>query len=222
MAAGLAVAAVGASVLYDRYGRGTGRTNVSDEADASADLATGRGQSQGPVAVSSLDAGYEVEDTNVRGIVIVMAVAVALMILGVAAIFHMYAGFDRHFAAASSGLTVEQREAIIPPLPHLQAFPYRDIDALLTEQRQRIDSYGWSDPAHRQAHIPIAQAMRLVVGKSLDTPAAVDGNTAPISSVLPAKRDVPPQAKPANHVQGEGRAGAIAPTYQPSPSETKP
>ena len=214
-AAGIALAAVGATAIYDRFGRRTA-SGVFAGVPRSAEFAQGRGTPQGPVDPNSKQAGYELADTNVRSLVIVMIVAIALMVAGVAGVFVMFASFDRHFIAQSARDTSEQRAAIVPPLPHLQADPYRDIDAMLMEQGHQLTTYGWTDAAHTLAHIPIERAMRQVVGKPFDSPATVDA-AGPVGTdqALPA-RTVVPQAKPADHVQGEGRPGAIAPSYDPT------
>lgn len=219
-AAGLALGVVGATAIFDRLRPARVKTAP---ADAVPDLedASGRGAPQGPVNAPSLKAGYEVADTNVRVLVIIMVVSVALMVGGVAAVFWMYAGFDRHFRAPDASMTVEQRAPIVPPLPHLQAEPFREIDATLLEQKRQLTTYGWGDPSHKQAHIPIERAMRLVVGKPLD-PAAQAKGAAP-SAPLPSLPAAQPQAKPATHVPGEGRPGVVAPSYDPrEPGAPKP
>ena len=42
---------------------------------------------------------------------------------------------------------------IVPPLPHLQAEPYHEIEATLMEQKPTASTtYGWNDAAHQSAH----------------------------------------------------------------------
>lgn len=212
-AAGLAWAAVGATAIYDRFKPqgGARQTAPKDE------FVAGRGKRRGPINAPSLAAGYEVADTDVRALAIIMVVSVTLVVIGLATVFRMYASFDRHFQAADTSLTAEQRAPIVPPLPHLQAQPFRDIDAMLMEQKRRLTSYGWDSPAGQRAHIPIERAMLLMVGKPLDKTAqgAAEAGSSEMAAplVLPAAA---PQDKPANRIQGEGRPGVVAPSYNPS------
>ena len=219
VAAGVALAAVGATAIYDRFRGKPSAIEVERE------FLTGRGTSEGPVSAPSLAAGYEVEDTNVRMLIGIMVVAILIMVAGVAGVFRMYASFDRHFQSADIGMTTEQKAPIVPPLPHLQAEPYRDIDAMIMEEKQRITHYGWNDAAHTSAHIPIERAMRQVVGKPLDGTAQADARgpagTDAAMPVLPAYDAARPQFKAADHVQGEGRPGAVSPSYDPK-TEAKP
>ena len=134
----------------------------------------GRGAPRGPVDLKSKQAGYELADTNVRNLVVIMVVSIVIMAVGVAGVFAMFASFDRHFIAQSATDTKEQRAAIVPPLPHLQADPYREIDATLMEQTRQLTTYGWNGEARASAHIPIERAMRRVVGKPLDAPVGQD------------------------------------------------
>ena len=52
----------------------------------------------------------------------------------------------------------------VPPAPRLQADPRRDLLATQQAQQQRLQSYGWDDPQHRYAHVPVARAMAMMAG----------------------------------------------------------
>ncbi len=210
-AAGGLVAALGATAWFKRK-------HAAAAADPAAEFAAGRGAPSGGVDRASREAGYEVVDTDVRSLIKVMVVAIGLGIVSLTLVFWMFARFNAHYRGASAGLTSQQSAAIVPPLPHLQADPYRDIDTTVMEQRKRIDTYGWDDPSHRQAHIPVARAMRQVVGTSLDADVRSEPLKSPAPALAPATSPVDraePQDKPANHMQGEGRPGMVAPSYDP-------
>ena len=51
---------------------------------------------------------------------------------------------------------------VLPPQPRLQANPPMDRVAQYRLQAEQLDSYGWTDPSHRFAHIPIERAMALL------------------------------------------------------------
>ena len=130
--------------------------------------ATGRGRPISRPDAVSLAHGYETQDTDVRRLIIIMVVSTGLMIAGVAAVFAMYMAFSKQDRAAVGRLTRQQSAVIVPPEPHLQADPYRDIGAALMEQRQELSSYGWFDADHTKAHIPIDRGIALVIGKPFD------------------------------------------------------
>ena len=225
--AGIGLAAAGASAAAAYLGfTAFRRRRTKDDASLDPEFQTGRGERRGPVDPKSRAAGYELEDTDVRKLVMVMAVSIGIMIVGVASVFFMYSAFDRHFIAESNVDTAQQRQVIEPPLPHLQADPYRDIDAATMEQRQRLSTFGYAAPDEHGAHIPIEHAMQQIVGKPLDASAAADASGAPGTKApfptLPAYNAALPQAKPANQVQGEGRPGAVAPSYRPRSTTQEP
>ena len=152
----------------------------------------------------------------------------AFFVIGsVAAVFYAYSRFDAFYQEPNSDLTAQQSAPIMPPLPHLQAEPYRDIDAVLMQQTQRLTTYGWNGSDHKSAHIPIERAIQQVIGKPLDDSAQADaagpkGSDAP-QPALPAYNAAIVQEKPANRVQGEGNANAVAPNVtQLSAPGTKP
>ena len=207
-------AALGATVIADRLWFRRASAPEEDTGPAS-----GRGRPGKGPSLHSREAGYETTDANVRDLVIVMVVAITLMAGGVTTVFLMYGHFDRTFRASDKALTAIQRAPIDPPLPHLQAHPYRDIDAVLMEQNQRLTSYGWDSPDHTSAHIPIARAMGQLVGKPLDGPAQTEAVGAPGTAQPfpsdPAFNALDAQHKPADRMQGEERPGAVAPSFEP-------
>src|SRR5258706_11057776 len=59
-----------------------------------------------------------------------------------------------------------------PPEPRLQEMPFKDIAQLRTEERHLLDGSGWVDEKAGIAHIPVADAMRIVAEKGLPRCAA--------------------------------------------------
>ena len=159
-------ATLGATVLANRLL--LRRKSTEPEQEAEEQMGRGR-PGKGP-SHRSRDAGYETTDANVRVLVGIMVVSVTLIVGGLTAVFLMFARFDRGYQAPNATLTAVQKASIETPLPHLQADPIRDIGAVLMEQTRRLTTYGWNDPDHRSAHIPISRAMQQVVGRPLDGP----------------------------------------------------
>ncbi len=227
---GLGLVAAGASTAAYVGLRARRKQRAHEGLAPDSEFDAGRGEPRGPVNAKSREAGYEVEDTNIRVLAIIMVVSIAIMVAGVVGVFFMYDGFGRHFISQSKTDTAQQRQPIVPPLPHLQAEPNREIDATIMEQQRRLTSYGYAEPDRKGAHIPIERAMRQVVGKPLDGAAQADAAGVPVSTPgkpmpsLPAYDAARPRNKPANRVQGEGRPGAVAPSYNPAarkPSDSK-
>ena len=95
------------------------------------------------------------------GFAVTVVVSVTLLTL----MLHFFRGADN---AAQPPLTVQQSADIIPPGPHVQSDPYRDLRQTQRAEEQKILNYAWADPAHTRARIPISRAMVLVAGHSLE------------------------------------------------------
>jgi hypothetical protein len=53
------------------------------------------------------------------------------------------------------------------PAPRLQSDPAADMQALRAQQMRQLYSTGWVDEAHGVVHLPIADAMRIVVHEGI-------------------------------------------------------
>ncbi len=226
VAAGAAVLAVGAgtaAMLGGREGRDKGSR---PEVDDPAEDVSGRGNPSGGPDAESRESGFDVKDASVSALVKIIAVSLTVMVVSTAAVFYMFSRFDYAYQAPNKDLTAEQLKPVEPPLPHLQAVPYREIDATLMEQTQRLTTYGWNSSDHKAAHIPIQRAIQQVIGKPLDGSAEADasgprGSTAPQQATPAYNADIQ-QNKPADRIQGEGNPDKVAPSYTPKQPETKP
>ena len=54
-----------------------------------------------------------------------------------------------------------------PPVPRLQQFPRNELYTFRNEERDRLESYGWESKAAGTVHIPIEEAMKLMVERGL-------------------------------------------------------
>lgn len=119
-----------------------------------------KGQRSGP--------GHETRDVNVRNTVLVMgglALTAACVVGGMVLLMTLV---TRHQEAALPALTPQQTTRLVPPPPNLQPNPYADLDRQRDAAEKARDGYGYLDPSHSRAHIPIDRAMALAVGRSLD------------------------------------------------------
>lgn len=71
----------------------------------------------------------------------------------------------------------------LPPEPRLQVSPVQDFEALQRTARDTLESYGWVDEQARVVHIPIEEAMRLLVERSARPAAAATPRPAPAAPV---------------------------------------
>ncbi len=78
-------------------------------------------------------------------------------------------------------LMIEARVQHLPPEPRLQSLPFADYDALLARHSERLQSYGWVDETAGVAHIPIEQAIDLLLEHGLPaTSASVEPTPEPV------------------------------------------
>ena len=134
-------------------------------------------------------AGYEHTDAAVGPVakfLFWLFVAAVLTHFGLAGVYKLMidqgvkseAG-DRRYPLAA---TEEQR---LPPVPRLQQFPRNELYTFRTEERDRLESYGWESKAAGTVHIPIEEAMKLTVERGLPVQ-AVDPSLSSTLGMMPA------------------------------------
>jgi hypothetical protein len=134
-------------------------------------------------------AGYEHTDAAVGPVakfLFWLFVAAVLTHFGLAGVYKLMidqgvkseAGERRYPLAA----TEEQR---LPPVPRLQQFPRNELFTFRTEERDRLETYGWENKAAGTVHIPIEEAMKLTVERGLPVQ-AVDPSLSSTLGMMPA------------------------------------
>jgi hypothetical protein len=90
------------------------------------------------------------------------------------------------------------------PPPNLQVRPVQDFAAFRARERGVLDSYGWVDKDKGVVHIPIEEAMRLVVERGLPAAAPADTGTTSSAgaSATGAPKPAPPKPAPAPRAPG--------------------
>ena len=78
--------------------------------------------------------------------------------------------------------TEEQR---IPPVPRLQQFPRNELYTFRNEERDRLETYGWESKAAGTVHIPIEEAMKLMVERGVPAQ-ATDAAQPAVVGMMPA------------------------------------
>lgn len=106
--------------------------------------------------------GYEKRDASVKYTAMVGA---ALVLAAVA----MHWGLGVLFFSLRSHYDAKPdftEKSALPPEPRLQSNPQLDLQAYLQRQEKLLTSYGWIDPAHGIARIPIDRAIELYVARA--------------------------------------------------------
>ena len=147
------------------------------------------------------DVSFEPEDLEARPII------TALIGLGLACIaiyfivLWMYTFLDRYQATHQTGespLVVVEKDTrhVTPqavdkfPQPRLETDERGQLDAIRIKEEQTLNSYGWIDESSGVVHIPIQQAMQLLVAQGMPT--------RPSAPNLPAQKKAIPAKKAAS------------------------
>lgn len=124
--------------------------------------------SEGPSA-ESLALNHEVSDARstpvIWGLVIVFGtLLLAFVLMGL--VLALTAG---SITDASNTLRNDEVTQLqLPPAPRLEQNPRIDGDRIITEAKERLESYGWVNERAGRAHIPIERAMELLIEHGLD------------------------------------------------------
>lgn len=128
----------------------------------------GRGRHSSLPSLKSVKAGHEVEDIGAALIAKVLGSIAVIFGSLIGGVFFMVGHLNHAYMKRYAPLTAEQTTTTTPPLPRLQVHPLQDFGAYWRFERHRLNYYGWYGPHHVHARIPIARAMKLEVGRSLD------------------------------------------------------
>jgi hypothetical protein len=115
--------------------------------------------------------GYEPSDISVKTIALILLAFAIVSVMSIALVLWLHPLMQRQaLAKAGPPAGIVETTQLPPPAIQLQAQPLLDIAALHQHEDAVLDHYGWVDQAKGIAHIPIDEAMKRVVGQSLDAP----------------------------------------------------
>ncbi|MBA3531498.1 MAG: hypothetical protein H0T73_06200 [Ardenticatenales bacterium] len=120
---------------------------------------------------ATLDAGIELSDVDIRGIA---RAGVALLIFTVASVAVVtvlqwfLTGRLDDFAASESGVAPPP-DSEVPYLIETRARTGVEYEQFRTEEDARLSSYGWVDEEAGIVHIPIEQAMDMMIDEGFPT-----------------------------------------------------
>jgi hypothetical protein len=106
------------------------------------------------------------EEVNSRGL---MWIGIAFLLFAVVMQIVLWYQYKYLVFGRSKGTTVRSfvTNEPKPPEPRLQTNPAADLAAYLKKQTEQLNSYGWNDPEHKTAHVPIQRAMELAIQNNL-------------------------------------------------------
>lgn len=111
---------------------------------------------------------YERKDVNARAIFWIGVVMFVAAVLIHTVVWWLFDAFDRreaHKGRPPATLVQTQRPA--PPEPRLQTDAPSDLNALRATEQDELEGYGWVDQQKGIVHIPVEQAMTLLVERGL-------------------------------------------------------
>ena len=110
------------------------------------------------------DSTYEHTDANIGGIVrflIWLAVSAVIIHIGLGFMYQLF--IDRSIEAEQPYPLATGQEERLPPAPRLQQFPRNEIYQFRLDENALLDRYGYMNREEGIVHIPIEEAMRLML-----------------------------------------------------------
>jgi hypothetical protein len=114
--------------------------------------------------------GYEPSDISVKAIALILLAFAIVSAVSIALVLWLHPLMQRKALRDAGPATVVETTQLPASPIQLQPQPLLDIAGLHQREDETLDHYGWVDKANGIAHIPISEAMKRVVGQSLDTP----------------------------------------------------
>lgn len=111
---------------------------------------------------------YEKRDVNVRAILwtgVIIIISAILIHTAVWWLFRLFNRQEAHKGRPPATLVNARREP--PPEPRLQSYPPADLNEMRAAENSELHTYGWIDRQKGVVHIPIEQAMTLLVQRGL-------------------------------------------------------
>lgn len=157
-------------------------------------------------AVTPPGAGYEHTDANIWVILkfaIWLVVSAAIIHVGIGLMFGLFVE-QRESATVPQYPLATGTELRLPAPPRLQRFPANEAYEFRLQEAAALNGYGWVDRNAGTVHIPIAEAMRMVLERGLPSRAvpAAPGADQPAAAADDAGVQADPGLMPADSSSG--------------------
>jgi hypothetical protein len=111
-----------------------------------------------------------------------LSVAMAISVAIVYSAFWVFESREASASRAAQVFPLAAGQLRTPPAPALQTQPFKDIYLLRQQEDEKLLGYGWVDKGTGVTHIPIEDAMRLMVERG-ELKARVNGS-APVNQMM--------------------------------------
>lgn len=119
-------------------------------------------------ASEAVSRGHEEPGVNFRGVVLTTIALLLLMILPMIAVgVYLAANAPDDAGATGTAAPTAWDDPALPDEPSLFTNQPGELRALRAQEQERLNSSGWVDQPEGIAHIPIEQAMQLIVEQGL-------------------------------------------------------
>jgi len=152
------------------------------------DVAVNHASADDQYASTPSGAGYEHTDASVVVVarfLVSLGIAAVIIHFGLALLFNLFVQQRVERTDPKYPLAAGEGQRL-PPEPRLQRFPREDILNFRLGEEAVLQNYGWVDKSEGSVHIPIQDAMRLVLERKLlasrPDPAAGQVNELPADS----------------------------------------
>ena len=110
----------------------------------------------------------DIQDVNIRRI---FRIAVAMIVIGAVihlAVWWMFTYYRVSNEERDVRQTLIETPPPIPPEPRLEVNPTQDFQTYHRMQQEVLNSYGWTSREQGRVHVPIEEAMKVVVANGLN------------------------------------------------------
>lgn len=116
---------------------------------------------------SSKPRTYETTDVRIRPFVLILVGLFGTALIGSFVLYFAFSWYSTRLLTSQVQPAPLARITQVPPAPRLQISPRQNLQTMLAEHNQRLNSYGWVDQTTGTAHIPIERAMDLIIERGL-------------------------------------------------------
>ena len=114
-----------------------------------------------------------------------LAVSAVVIHVGLGFLYGLLIDYSMETGEQRYPLAAEQGERL-PPAPRLQQFPHNDLYQFRVGEEAFLEGYGWMNKEAGIVHIPIEDAMRLVVERGLPSRAPAGSQELETPGMMPS------------------------------------
>ena len=113
-----------------------------------------------------------------------LAISAVVIHVGLGLIYAIL--IDRALETGEQRYPLARQADRLPPTPRLQQFPRNDLYEFRLGEQEFLESYGWMNKEAGIVHIPIDDAMRVLVERGLPSRQPVEGQAGETPDLMPS------------------------------------